>query len=111
MAQAVQEKTENILAHKTEKKNIIDDENLGNLFGINIDAEINFAPVQKSKKNSPRKSTKKPVQTNPKIDLILAIIEEYGEDISVKDLVEISGQSAATIYPMLAHLKKTTIGA
>ena len=110
VAQAVQEKTERIISSKVEKKNSIADDNLGDLFGIDMDTEINFTTTKKAKKKSPGKSKQKSTETSPKpdlkADLILAIIEEYAQNISVKDLAKISGQSTATIYPIVARLKK-----
>lgn len=99
ISHAIQEKTARIISSTIKKKNIITDDNLGDLFGIDLDTEITFTGAQKSKK----KSSSKP---DSKTNLILAIIEESTENISVKDLAEISGQSTATIYPILARLKK-----
>lgn len=116
VAQAIQEKTDRIISSTITKKNIIADNNLGDLFGIDMDTEIDFSSTVKKK--SPAQTKQKAQQTNPKAeikttlkakakdDLLLAIIAEYDEDITVQDLAEISGQSTASIYTSLARLKK-----
>ena len=98
VTQAVQEKTNRILASETKKKNIIADDDLGDLFGISMDTEFDLAPVKKAKK--------KITKANQNTDLILTIMKESDENISVKDLAEISGKSTATIYSILARLKQ-----
>ncbi len=110
VAQAVQEKTKRIISSKIQKKNSIADDHLGDLFGIDMDTEIDFTSAKKSERKTPKKSTKQSKQTgkkhNPQTDLILAIIAESDDNISVKDLAEISGQPSQKIYPILAKLKK-----
>lgn len=110
VSQAVQEKTASILTTTSAPKDtFIADDNLGDLFGITLDTEIDFTSTKKPKKG---KARRKPVQpkekkkTNPNGDLILAIIQESKEPVRVKDLAEISGLSSQTIYPILTRLKK-----
>lgn len=109
VAQAVLDKTANILS-TTVQKNSISDDNLADLFGIEMDTGINFTSQLKTEEKRPKKKQGQPQRTSPKnpqsTDLILAIIEEYGEPISVKDLAAISGISPAGIYAILRHLKQ-----
>ncbi len=115
VAQAVQAKTASILEGSAKGSKIISDDNLAGLFGINMDEKIDFNPSAKPKRGGVNKVKARP-KTGKAVprqragdqlaDLLLAIIDEYGEEISVKDLAEISGQPAKKLYSILARLKK-----
>ena len=120
VARAVASKTDSILnEHRPGDRKVIDDNSLGELFGISMDEKIDFtAPTgKKAKKTATKKAGTAPRARSTKngeersasqelSDLLVAIIEEYGEEISVADLADICGQPAKKLYPLLSRLHK-----
>lgn len=120
VSQAVASKTDSILnENRATGHKVIADNSLGELFGISMDEKIDFTTPtgKKPKENVTKKTAKVPRPHTAKreekrsasrklADLLVAIIDEYGEEISVGELADISGQPAKRLYPLLSRLHK-----
>jgi uncharacterized Zn finger protein len=120
VSQAVQDKTASILAGDTAKgSNVIADDRLAELFGIDMDDFAAITPKKINvKKGKPDiQKTTNPIQTATQYSiqghptataLVLHCITASSQSgLSIKDLQQITGLTARKLYGILARLKLT----